>query len=192
MRQDPIVEIQHTKLPPVFFREVYVVPDINGDAVVVDWVQDLPVKRFLLGGRIMVRLLQPTVRNRNQVVWHRHTNLHSTIGFVRSMVFIRPPDTCPDSLSSRVDKRISQVISAPRNPTRPRRILSYNWNSFVENFNLVFNSLWKILFKHYPIDISLPFKFELRVTVVDLCDCQGWLQINLHFVSRFQGPEGYC
>ena len=129
------------------------------------------MKRFLLTSDIMVRLFQATVRNSNQVLRHRYANLHSAIGFISAMIFVGPPDTRPDSLTSGNDKRVSQVISAPGYPTNPRRIPTYNRNSFVKYFDLVLCSFWNILFKHYPVDISFSFKFELRVAVDNLCNC---------------------
>ena len=56
MRQHPIVHIQHCRLFRVLFREVYVVADINVDAVVIDRIDDFPMKSFFFTGDIVIRL----------------------------------------------------------------------------------------------------------------------------------------
>src|SRR5215203_987440 len=61
MRQDPVVNIQHTTFTFIFFREVYVVADVDVNTVIIDWIQDFPMKRLLLSRNIMVRLFQTTV-----------------------------------------------------------------------------------------------------------------------------------
>src|SRR6185503_18633141 len=107
------------------------------------------------------------------------------------MILVGPPDTGADSLTGRDDKGLSEIISAPGYPTNPRRIPAYDRHSLVKNFNLVFDAFGKVLLKHYPIHVSFAFKFELRVAVHDLCNCQRRLQIDLHFASGFQSLENY-
>jgi hypothetical protein len=52
--QHPIVHVQHPAFSAIFFRKVYIVGDINVDSIVIDWVQDFPMKRFLVGGLVMI------------------------------------------------------------------------------------------------------------------------------------------
>src|SRR5258705_14004647 len=54
MRQDPILNIQHSTFPLVLFTEIYVVADIDVDAVVIDWIQNFPMKGFLLTAVVMI------------------------------------------------------------------------------------------------------------------------------------------
>src|SRR5687768_7512078 len=61
MGQHPVVEIQHAALTFVLLRKVYVVADIDVHAVVIDRIQDFPVKCLFLSGDVVVRLFQPTV-----------------------------------------------------------------------------------------------------------------------------------
>ncbi len=171
MWQDPVVDIEYTTLALVFVREVYVVADVDVDAVVVDWIHNFPVKRLLLSGSIMVRLFQTTVRNSDEVVRHGHTDLHSAIGFVGAVIFIGPPDTGADALAGGYDKVISKIVSSPGYAANPRRVFTHNRNAFVKDFDLVLNSFWKIFFKRYPVNISFAFEFELRRAVRDHCDC---------------------
>ena len=54
MRQDPILNIQHSAFPFVLFRKLYVVTDIDVDSVVIDRVQDFPMEGFLLTSVVMI------------------------------------------------------------------------------------------------------------------------------------------
>src|SRR5687768_5205133 len=117
------------------------------------------------------------------------------------MIFVGPPDTRANALTSSNDKMLSKVISSPGYPANPGWIPAHHRNTFVKYFDLVFDAFGDLLFKHDPVDISFSFKFEftwhgrparesaLRVGVDDLGNCQRRLQINLHFVSRFQRFE---
>src|SRR5215213_3878947 len=129
MRQYPIIQVQHATLALVFVREVDIVSDVNVDTVVIDWVQDFPVKRFLLSNSIMVGLLQATVGYCNQVVGHSYTGLHSTIRLVSTMIFVGPPDTCPDSLTGSNDEMLSEVDSSPGCGNQPLQVRGNNENT---------------------------------------------------------------
>ncbi len=48
MRQDPVLNIQHSTFPFVLFSKMYVVADIDVDSVVIDRVQDFPMEGFFL------------------------------------------------------------------------------------------------------------------------------------------------
>src|SRR5215208_3404227 len=140
MRQDPVVHFQHAAFALVLLREVYIVADVDVDAVVIDWIHDLPVKRLLPGSNIMVHLLQAAIGNRNQAIGHGYTDLHSAIRFVRPVIFIGPPNARPDSLGGRDNEILSEIVSSPGYSTDPGRILTYHRNSFVKHFDRVFDS----------------------------------------------------
>src|SRR5829696_7338600 len=160
MRQHPIVNIQHAAFALVLLRKVYVVTDIYVDTIVVDWVHDFPVKGFLLSNNIVISLFQAAVRNGDEVVGRRDTDLHAAIRFVRPVIFVGPPDARADALTSSDDKMLSEIVSSPGYATNPRWILTCHRNSFVEDFDYVFDSLRKILVKHHPVDISFAFEFQ--------------------------------
>src|SRR5215211_6671799 len=170
MRQYPILHVQRAALALVFFREGYVVADVNVDAVVIDRVQDFPMVGLRLGGNIVVRLFQAAVGNAYQVLRHGHTGLHSAIRFISAMIFVGPPDTRPDTLARGDDKMLAEIVSPPRYATNPGRILTHNRNPFVKYFDLVLDTFRKFLVEHYPINISFTFELELRVAVRDFCD----------------------
>src|SRR5688572_26851267 len=105
------------------------------------------------------------------------------------MIFIGPPDTRSDPLASRNDEMLAEIVTSRRYAANPRRALTDGRHAFVKHLDLVVDSLCKLLFKHHPVNIAFTFKLELRVAMSDLCDCERRLQINLHFVSRFQSLE---
>src|ERR1044071_6156783 len=113
MRQDPISQIQHATFAVVFARNAYVVANGHVDAVVVDWIQDFPMKRLLLRNNIMIRLLQAAVGDSHQIVRHGYTDLHPTIRLVGAVIFVGPPNACPDSLAGGNDEWLSEIIAAP-------------------------------------------------------------------------------
>lgn len=50
------------------------------------------------------------------------TNLHAVIGLISAMIFVGPPDTRANALTSGDDKMLSQVVSSLRYLARRRRI----------------------------------------------------------------------
>src|SRR5688572_13100444 len=116
---------------------------------------------FLLTRNVMVGLFQAPIRNSRQVLRHRYADFHAAFGFLRAMIFVGPPDARANALTSGNDKMLSQVISAPGYPANPGWIPADHRNAFVKYFDLVFDAFGDLLFKHYPVDISFSFKFEL-------------------------------
>ena len=47
---------------------------------------------------------------------------HSAVGFVRAVVFIRPPDARADALTGRDDKMLAQIVASPGDAAAPGRI----------------------------------------------------------------------
>src|SRR6185369_1705433 len=124
-----------------------------------------------------------------QILRHGHADLHATIGFVSAVIFVGPPDARADPLTGRDDEVVSKIVTSPRYPANPWWILTDDRNSFVSDFDFVFDSFSEFLFEHYPVDIAFAFEFELLVAVSDFCDCEGRLQVDLHLVSGFYRLE---
>src|SRR4029079_4427485 len=166
----PIVHVEHPAFSLILFGKVHIVADVNVDSVVIDRIPDFPMKGLCFISGIVVCTSQTTVRNRRQVFRDGYIDVHSAVRFIVPMIFIRPPNTCSDSLAGSVNEILSEVISTPGNAAIPGRSSTYNRYAFVKYFNLIFHIFWNIFLKRYPIDISLTLKFQLRVTMSDFGD----------------------
>ena len=160
VRQNPIVNVQRSTFALIFLRDVYVVADVHVDAIVIDWIQNFPMKRFCLRGVVMIHFLQAAVGNTHKVFRHSDVDAHPAIRFVVADIFIRPPDARANSFAGGVDEIFPEIVSPPAYPANPRRIRRHRRHAFVEDFNLIFQAFGQLTLKGYPIDVSFPLKFE--------------------------------
>jgi hypothetical protein len=142
------------------------------DAVVVDWVEDFPMKRLCFRGGVVVNFFQAAIGNRHQVFRNSHVDSHSAIRLVVPDIFVRPPNARANSLAGSVDEVFPEIIAAPTNAANPRRIRSHRGNAFVGYVDLIFNAFRNLLLKSYPIDVPFPFKFEFGAAMNDFRNCK--------------------
>src|SRR5690349_7302320 len=110
------------------------------NAVVVDGVHDFPVVRLRFRGFVMVHLLQTAVGYGDETLRHGDVDLHAAIWFISPVILVGPPDARADALCGRDDEVLAKVVAAPSDAADPWRILRDGRNTFVKNFDLVFDA----------------------------------------------------